>query len=1131
MSNQQKFGQDYEYQNKLNRKNADRVKNRKITSQRFDLQLPDNSIQTSKYTFYNFLPKNLIEQFSKIANLYFLIAGFCQIIPQISISDGVPTIFLPLTVILAITASKDFYEDYKRKKSDNEENKVKKYKTQQNQKKEACPSMEARNSTVYLTRMVTYKSWYILDKEFIPADVLILSTSEKKGMGYIETKSLDGETNLKQKNAQKDIYQYYGPKLNTQTLNSKNCIFSYELPNPILYKFAGTCVLPNQENDFPIDNNNIILRGCKLRNTKWVLGLVCYTGHDTKIMKNSFKARAKKSHLEHTMGQQIIFIFIVQIGICMFAALYYMIFYRENKKDLGYLGIDLNSFESQDYYNFFVRFGNWVLIFNNFVPISLLVTLEMVKFIQAIIIQKDQYMIYKFKDENDDEIITQTNVQSSNLNEELGQIEYVFSDKTGTLTCNIMEFKKISINGISYEQPNNEYDAQKFPSVKNVDFKDNKFFQNFSDKNNPEYQNILKTLKILALTHTVIIEIKNENGEKEQIYNASSPDELALVNFAKYCGVEFKGIDEEQNILYQIKGINKQVKLLHVFQFDSTRKRQSVLIQDLESNKIFLFCKGADSVLLALIDKQKSQKIEETEKNLDDYGNIGLRTLILCEREIPIQEYTQWQKQYQEACTTLVNREEYMIQVQALLEKDLILVGATAIEDKLQDKVGETIHSLKCAGIKVWVLTGDKVETAINIGFSCKLLSNDLQQYVIKLQKNFEMYNDQQNAQDIEDKLKKTLIEIQQNKDENGQLNYNNAFIITGESLIYVLKGELKNLLIQITNYCTAVLCCRVSPQQKQQIVTLVRENKSNVSTLAIGDGANDVNMICAAHVGIGINGVEGQQAARASDYSIGEFKILRNLLFYHGRESYRRNSRLVCFNFYKNIILVLPQFWFAIENAFSGQTLYDSYIYQLFNVVYASLPIIIYAVFDEQYEYKVLVANKKNYYLQGIKRIFQLLIMYLIFLNLDSLFNRTVFWSWFLNAVWQSVIICFFSFYSLEYTFGNQKGYSLNFWSSGTMVFSLAVLNANIKVIIISSDHSFASLFFNFGSIVVYIGTVLIIDIMFKTSNIYRIILQQKQQFIYIIYVIQKLFFIKNTINSLFPFRKHFSYWCNLVY
>ncbi|KAL4478908.1 hypothetical protein ABPG72_019345 [Tetrahymena utriculariae] len=1065
------FGYDYDYENvlipekKRHKLGREQIKNRQITSMRIDKHLCDNSISTSKYNYINFVPKNLIEQFSKIANLYFLVIGFFQIIPQISISEGIPTIFLPLFVILVVTAAKDFYEDYKRHKSDNEENnrKTKKWDIQNN------TFEEVEWAKLYVGDVILVE-----DKDFLPADILVLTTSEPKGLCYIETKSLDGETNLKQRNAHKDIYQYYGPQY--KQANDKIVVFSYELPNPLLHKFKGTCSFTGIQAS--IDINNFLLRGCKLKNTKWVLGLVAYTGHDTKIMKNNFNARAKKSHLEKTMGNQIILIFVVQLVLCFFCSLYYMIWYNSNANYLPYLAIKQDQVQdNSDYYNFFVRFGNWILIFNNFVPISLLVTLEMVKFFQAIIINFDSQMVYTCVDEKGETIITPTSVQSSNLNEELGQIEYIFSDKTGTLTCNIMEFKKISINGISYgepqqrEHPNYMEDISGFPKVTNVDFRDQSFFTAFKNENHPEYLKIKKTLEILALTHTVITEEKEENGKKEIIYNAASPDELALVNFAKYCGVEYKGIDEQQNLIYTFKGENRQVKQLHVFDFDSTRKRQSVVIQDLKTGKYFLYTKGADSVLFSLMDKQKSSKIQETEKNLDDYGNIGLRTLLLCEKEISNEEYQSWSKQYHEACTTIENREERMTEVQALLEKDLILVGATAIEDKLQDQVGQTIHALKSAGIKVWVLTGDKVETAINIGFSCKLLSHDLNQHIVKLRKDVEDKPEEIIKSDILKQLRDIKRQIEKNIDEQNKVKDNNAFIITGEALVHAMVEGPRTLLLTITNNCTSVLCCRVSPKQKQQIVSLVRDNKPNVSTLAIGDGANDVNMICAAHVGVGIKGLEGQQAARASDYSIGEFKILRNLLFFHGRESYRRNSKLVCYNFYKNIVLVLPQFFYSFYNNFSGQTLYDSYIYQLFNVFYASLPIIIYAVYDYEFDYKVLLENKKNYYLQGLKH---------------QLFNTQVFWAWFFSGVCQSVILAFFSYQSLEFSFSDSKGKTLGFWDSGTMVFGMAVVNANLKVLIISYEHSLGSLIINFGSMAFYLLTLVIISSTFTFSFIY---------------------------------------------
>lgn len=226
------------------------------------------------------------------------------------------------------------------------------------------------------------------------------------------------------------------------------------------------------------------------------------------------------------------------------------------------------------------------------------------------------------------------------------------------------------------------------------------------------------------------------------------------------------------------------------------------------------------------------------------------------------------------------------------------------------------------------------------------------------------------------------------------------------------------------------------------------------MATLAIGDGANDVNMITAAHVGVGIKGLEGAQAARASDYAVGEFKLLRRLLFTHGRDSYRKNSNLILYNFYKNSLLVLPQFWFGTLNFFSGPTFYDNFTYQFFNVFFASMPIMIYSILDTQYDYEILHENQLNYYQQGLKY---------------ELFNTKVFWFWMATAIYQSVIMTFFSYYILESSFVNEEGQTLSFFVSGAMVFGLVVVVSNIKVFLISYEHSIGTVFFNLGSQVFY--------------------------------------------------------------
>src|SRR3990167_218921 len=226
---------------------------------------------------------------------------------------------------------------------------------------------------------------------------------------------------------------------------------------------------------------------------------------------------------------------------------------------------------------------------------------------------------------------------------------------------------------------------------------------------------------------------------------------------------------------------------------------------------------------------------------------------------------------------------------------------------------------------------------------------------------------------------------------------------------------------------------------------------KPEAVTLSIGDGANDVNMITEAHVGIGIKGVEGQQAARASDYAIGEFKLLKRLLFFHGRESYRKNSTLILYNFFKNILLCVPQYWFGITNYLSGQTLYESFNYQMYNIVYTSLPIVLYALFDKHTTDLILLPDP-TYYVPGPKRM---------------LFNTTRFLKWFIWASIQALCLVYFSFGMFDSKFSTAEGNSYGFWVVGHMTFVGVVFLSNLKIATFSAAYSIATVVGMIGSFI----------------------------------------------------------------
>lgn len=966
-----------------------------------------NTITTCKYNALTFLPKNLWHQFQKLANVYFLIIAILQVIPEISVSGGVPNILLPLAFVLTVSAGKDLLEDLNRRKSDKEENN--------------------RKSLVWSNGEWVEKPWHkikvgelvkVLKNEYFPSDLILISTSEQNGICYIETKNLDGETNLKHKMSHRRLNELFLRQIfNEGNLAEVSC----EQPNPMIYQFKGKVTVENEVIGLGIEQ--FLLRGSSLRNTDYIVGAVVYTGHETKIMLNSSKANNKFSHLESKMNDEIIKIFIMQVILCVFCATCYIVWYHNAEDDTEEY-LELDELDQSGFLLFVLMFFSWMLIFTNFVPISLIVTLEVVKFIQAIFISWDILLYYEPSD-------TPTRVNSSNLNEELGQITHVFSDKTGTLTCNKMEFRKFTINGLDYGTDERIINSK----PDNVDFVDRSFDN--SAEENQEF------LLVLSICHTVLTENTGDTID----YKASSTDELALVSAAKYFGVEMVSRNSEE---ITIKHQNQTMvfKILNIIEFSSNRKRMSVLVQ-FPNNKIFLFCKGADSVLIPLLSTQNPH-IETTEKSLEKYASQGLRTLVMASREISDSEYSQWKAVHESAMEDIHSRETKLAQSAEILEANLKLIGVTAIEDKLQDNVPETISFIKKAGIKVWVLTGDKIETAINVAFSCSLLTNKLPRIVIDAI--------------TEDAVKNQLSEALENHPSKL------ALIISGDALLHILNSPNVHLLANLMTSASVVIACRVSPQQKADLVNLTKEKELDSKTLSIGDGANDVNMILAAHVGVGIAGLEGNQAVWASDFSIGQFSYLKRLMFLHGHESYRKNANLICYNFYKNLLVTFPLFFYGIFSAFSGQIMYNMWTYQFFNVSFASMPIMIYAIFDKDKNFGRLEADP-GFYTLGKK---------------GKLFSSIFFWGWILTAIFEGFIITMISTYAICFFSTEEDGKIMGMWELSDFIFTSVVVIVNVRVFSFSMSWYWFSVLIIFLSITSYLIVDFLLTQWFPIKNMF---------------------------------------------
>lgn len=911
----------------------------------------DNHVSTAKYNVATFLPKFLFEQFSKYANLFFLFTAALQQIPNISPTNRYTTIG-PLIVVLLVSAGKELVEDFKRKNSDKSLNHSK--------------ARVLRGSTFENVKWVNVAVGDILrveSEESFPADMVLLASSEPEGLCYIETANLDGETNLKIKQAIPETANLVSPsELSRLTGRVRS-----EQPNSSLYTYEATLTMQagGGEKELPLAPDQLLLRGATLRNTPWIHGIVVFTGHETKLMRNATATPIKRTQVERMVNMQILMLVTILVALSIVSSVGDLIVSKTAEDKLSYLYLNDANAAKQFFSDIFTY---WVL-YSNLVPISLFVTIEVVKYYHAFLINSDLDIYY---DRTDTAAICRT----SSLVEELGQIEYIFSDKTGTLTCNMMEFRQCSIGGIQYADEVPEDRRATDPNGPGLhDF--NKLRDNL--ETHPSRTAIHHFLALLATCHTVIPEKRDEKpGEIK--YQAASPDEGALVEGAVMMGYRFT-TRRPRSVTITIDDEENEYELLAVCEFNSTRKRMSAILR-CPDGKVRCYCKGADTVILERLGKD-NPIVEATLQHLEEYATEGLRTLCLAMREVPEQEFQEWYQIYETASTTVSgNRAEELDKAAELIEHDFYLLGATAIEDKLQDGVPDTIHTLQEAGIKVWVLTGDRQETAINIGMSCKLISEDMSLLIVN----------EETAAATRDNIAKKLGQIRSQVTSGGELD-TLALIIDGKSLTFALEKGLEKDFLDLAIMCKAVICCRVSPLQKALVVKLVKRNLKAI-LLAIGDGANDVSMIQAAHVGVGISGVEGLQAARSADVAIGQFRYLRKLLLVHGAWSYQRISKVILYSFYKNIALYMTQFWYSFQNSFSGQVIFESWTLSFYNVFFTVLPPLVMGIFDQFISARLLDRYPQLYQL-GQKGVF---------------FKMHSFWSWIANGFYHSLLAYFAS-------------------------------------------------------------------------------------------------------------------------
>ncbi|XP_045030963.1 phospholipid-transporting ATPase VD isoform X1 [Daphnia magna] len=1196
----------------------------------------DNAIRTSKYTPLSFIPKNLLEQFHRFANLYFLFIVLLNWIPAIS-AFGKEVAMIPVIFVLGVTAIKDAFEDHRRRQSDLRIN---------NSTCRVYRVEEDRYVRVLFSEVKVGDIVHLSCDEIIPADLLLLKSSEKQGLCFIETSNLDGENNLKQRSVPKMMLSkqhHFQPKAFVSHIEC-------EAPTTKIYQFHGAIVNPDGSR-VPVGRENLLLRDCALKNTDFVEGIVVYAGHESKAMLNHGGPRYKRTQLEQAMNMDVVWCVVILVLLCLAGACGCGLWLKSYIPYLPVPFLPLVNFHGGDdilagndpdpFYQAFLAFWTYVIILQVMIPLSLYVTIELAKLIQIYHIHNDPHLR--------DPITHQAiECRALNITEELGQIQYIFSDKTGTLTENNMIFRRCSVGGIDYNHPQvnkdapplkpgerqkiypnprlqeelrqfeiqrrainetSDSDVESRPHINVQARRLEEFFllmavcntvvvakkphrdrmnevgqielsgvdcsvhiavddgESFSDRgqspsiesgsvsmssttlmvppnlnSTPHSNNVLdqntnvtpkrpgnlsffsagrhsaryrpsnqhniqrplspidssaettpsespapslrpRFLQLPSLasaqsffslrrSSTPTSDISNSlpatpSSDRKNFYEAESPDELALIDAS--CCYNIRLFQRSvHHVAVSLPGEGTlEYEILEILPFDSTRKRMSVILRRPETRQIVVYCKGADSAILPRLAYTQSfaenQIIQRTEHHVNQYSKQGLRTLVMAKRVLSEEDFTIWLVAHNEAKGAHEGRERLLYESYCRLERDLSLLGATGIEDKLQDQVPETISCLRKAGIVVWVLTGDKQETAVNIAYACSLFAPDME--VIKL--NARSKNAAEAAIHCHlDAIQRELVTVANANETGNRLRSffplasdnssmvvkRKALVVDGKTLLYILdkRSNLQKPFLHLTRHCAAVLCCRATPLQKAFIVKIVKQ-QLHIRTLGIGDGANDVSMIQTADVGVGISGVEGRQAVMASDFAIPRFSFLLRLLLVHGHWCYDRLARMVLYFFYKNANFVFVIFWYQLYCGFSGTVMVDQIYLMFFNLFFTSLPPLAMGIYDQSASAELLLAQPTLY---AVGREAQL-------------YRSHSFWVNIIDALYQSTVIFFIAYCAYSDTVAD-------LWEFGTVVTSSCIF---VMLIHMASEFkSWTGLHFLslFASVSFYMGFAL---------------------------------------------------------
>ncbi|KIV85189.1 hypothetical protein PV11_00916 [Exophiala sideris] len=939
---------------------------------------PTNVVSNAKYTAWSFLPRTLYNEFSFFLNVYFLLVALSQVIPYLRIGY-MSTYIVPLACVLTITIGKEAVDDIARRRRDAEANSelftALSFKAG-TPRERGIVEVQKRSRDIKVGDVLKLEK-----NQRVPADVIILksclselvdeitteatdgseaSPAVSTGETFIRTDQLDGETDWKLR-----LPSPLSQNLNLADLQRLQ--ITAGAPDKNVNAFVGTLQLPptqygpydphsidqdradsndddhaGQNESAPLGIDNTAWANTVLASSTVTYCAVVYTGRQTRSALSTSPSRSKTGLLENEINNltKILCILTLTLSIVLVA---------------------LEGFEPSNEKPWYVAIMIYLILFSTIIPISLRVNLDLGKSVYAHFIEHDKG-------------IPDTVVRTSTIPEDLGRIEYLLSDKTGTLTQNEMQLRKVHVGTVAYSGEAMEevaaYVDQAFATGSKKDGRTTEL--GTTTKTRREIGVRVRDLVLaLALCHNVTPTTDEVDGQKTVSYQASSPDEIAIVEFTESVGLRVLRRDRESIVLQSVTTgeLVVRAEIKDIFPFTSDSKRMGIIVQlssDIpglaSADELWFFQKGADTVMSSIV--AANDWLDEETANM---AREGLRTLVVGRRRMSPSQYADFSSAYTDASLALHERDAGMAAVvKSHLEHDLELLGVTGVEDRLQKDVKPSLELLRNAGVKIWMLTGDKIETARCVAVSARLVARGQHiQTIAKLKTKTQ-------GKDVLDTLRSQT---------------ESCLLIDGESLGLMLsyfRPEFISIAVQLP----AVIACRCSPTQKAEVAHLIRQyTKKRVC--CIGDGGNDVSMIQAADVGIGIVGKEGRQASLAADFSITQFCHLTKLLVWHGRNSYKRSAKLAQFIIHRGLIISVCQTMYNIAGHFDPKGLFKDWLMVGYATVYTMAPVFS-LVLDRDVDEQVA-----NLYPELYKE-----------LKSGKSLSYQTFFTWVLVSVYQGVII-----------------------------------------------------------------------------------------------------------------------------